>query len=656
MTLTLPEIARALDGKVVNGNVVAPGPNHSAKDKSLSVTPSDTSPDGFVVHSFAGDDPNVCKDYVRKRLGLSAFAPGGKRPKNLNMNGSSNYDAPPSKNGHTTSEYNYVSPDTGKICYKKIRVDYAGGEKTFYFQPKQRGGSEPLLYGGERVQNALDNGETPTVLIVEGEKKVDRCRELGFLAVSGDSGSNSKWSPAMGSMLARCNVILMPDSDAPGERYIQAAAKAIEDWRASSGSTNLSTKVLRLFHTPNQGEKGLDVCDWQGTPEEFREHLARAETYRSANERANKFKMENFEEIIFKAQEEWLIKRFLPKQGISAIYGRPGSYKSFVAAGLALTVSLGGRWAGRRVSQGTVVYIAAEGAAGFRKRKVGLERAHGNLPAKVPFHLISAAPNLGAENGDAGELVAAIEAAAISPGLIVIDTLAQTLNSADENGVGMVQFVANANAIATRFNCLVLIIHHSGLSDDKRMRGHSSLNGALDAVILCERREGELKAHLTLQKLKDEVSGVRLSVNLSRVVVGTDEDGNETSTLVVESIEDAAPVATADKSRGANPSQRLLLEVVRQVITDAGTTVRPWADGPEVRAAPEDIIRESYFERVAEDDAPDTDPAKAADKRRQRFNRARKAMVDAKLLIAAKIDNRTHLWLPVSDPDGRTGL
>jgi hypothetical protein len=29
-------------------------------------------PEGFVIHSFAGDDPRACRDYVRERLGLPA--------------------------------------------------------------------------------------------------------------------------------------------------------------------------------------------------------------------------------------------------------------------------------------------------------------------------------------------------------------------------------------------------------------------------------------------------------------------------------------------------------------------------------------------------------------------------------------------------------
>jgi hypothetical protein len=55
--------------------VNCPGPGHGAKDRSLSVSPSATAPSGFLVHSFAGDDPIVCLDYVRAKLGLPAFAP-----------------------------------------------------------------------------------------------------------------------------------------------------------------------------------------------------------------------------------------------------------------------------------------------------------------------------------------------------------------------------------------------------------------------------------------------------------------------------------------------------------------------------------------------------------------------------------------------------
>ena len=64
-------IARALGGDVIGRDqVVAPGPAHSRNDRSLSVRLSATAPDGFVIHSHAGDDWQSCRDYVKERLGI----------------------------------------------------------------------------------------------------------------------------------------------------------------------------------------------------------------------------------------------------------------------------------------------------------------------------------------------------------------------------------------------------------------------------------------------------------------------------------------------------------------------------------------------------------------------------------------------------------
>ncbi len=77
---SLREIARVLGGDVVGAQVVAPGPGHSARDRSMGVRLAPTAPDGFTVVSFAGDDWQACKDHVRQRLGLRAFDKGNSAP------------------------------------------------------------------------------------------------------------------------------------------------------------------------------------------------------------------------------------------------------------------------------------------------------------------------------------------------------------------------------------------------------------------------------------------------------------------------------------------------------------------------------------------------------------------------------------------------
>ncbi len=68
--LDLRTIARALGGEVTGRQVLAPGPNHSRNDRSLSVRLSAQSPTGFIVFSHAGDDFRDARDFVSVKLGV----------------------------------------------------------------------------------------------------------------------------------------------------------------------------------------------------------------------------------------------------------------------------------------------------------------------------------------------------------------------------------------------------------------------------------------------------------------------------------------------------------------------------------------------------------------------------------------------------------
>ena len=68
--MDLRTAARALGGEVSGRGVLCPGPGHSARDRSLSITFAASAPDGFTLFSHAGDDFGACRDHVRARLGL----------------------------------------------------------------------------------------------------------------------------------------------------------------------------------------------------------------------------------------------------------------------------------------------------------------------------------------------------------------------------------------------------------------------------------------------------------------------------------------------------------------------------------------------------------------------------------------------------------
>ena len=77
--MDLRGIALALGGAVSGRQVLAPGPGHSAQDRSLAVRPAPDMPDGLLIHSHAGDDWRDCREYVRSRLGLPPWQPGDDR-------------------------------------------------------------------------------------------------------------------------------------------------------------------------------------------------------------------------------------------------------------------------------------------------------------------------------------------------------------------------------------------------------------------------------------------------------------------------------------------------------------------------------------------------------------------------------------------------
>ncbi|WP_439409759.1 toprim domain-containing protein [Bradyrhizobium sp. DASA03076] len=88
MTLSLRSMATALGGDVMKGRdgafILCPGPGHSAKDRSLSVAPSATDPDGFVCFSHANDAWQDCRKHILQRLG-QAPADYVKRQRNVSV-------------------------------------------------------------------------------------------------------------------------------------------------------------------------------------------------------------------------------------------------------------------------------------------------------------------------------------------------------------------------------------------------------------------------------------------------------------------------------------------------------------------------------------------------------------------------------------------
>jgi AAA domain len=296
------------------------------------------------------------------------------------------------------------------------------------------------------------------------------------------------------------------------------------------------------------------------------------ESARQGEQRPPKFPLIAWPEITFEPEEEWRVEGMFPRVGLACLYGGPGAVKTFILLDLFNRMASGGLWGGRDVEQSPVIYIAAEGANGIKKRIAAIKKrqAEKGLPADVPFYLITVAPNLGTGEGDLKELVANIEAVGVWPGAIAIDTTAQSIGGADENTTGMGQLVANATALVNHFSCLVVLVHHVPLSDEERLRGGTALIGALDVSILSKREKGSLTATLSIKKMKDDDEGQSFTVHLVRIVLGETKSGREISTLVVESVEPGAAEGGSDTGKKLAPCAFNALSALRYALDEVG--------------------------------------------------------------------------------------
>lgn len=286
--------------------------------------------------------------------------------------------------------------------------------------------------------------------------------------------------------------------------------------------------------------------------------------------------VERFAAIEPKLKGLWLVKRLLPAAGVALIYGHPNCGKSFFAIDIGLRVSLGWDCFGRKVRQGLVVYVGAEGVNGLRNRIAAFRQHHGVEAA--PFSLVPCPINMQAPDADVlrlGQLIRR-EAAhfGAEPVLIVIDTLSKTFGAGKENTDDMASYVANCERISAAFKCCVMPIHHRPKdAESTDPRGHSSLKGGLDTTILIE--AGRTKA-AEIVKQRDGEIGERLLFNLTVIELGEDEDGDPVTSCIVEATEANLNPAADPFARAVariSAGTRLVYDQLGELLEASGTAI-----------------------------------------------------------------------------------
>lgn len=235
----------------------------------------------------------------------------------------------------------------------------------------------------------------------------------------------------------------------------------------------------------------------------------------------------------------WLVKHWIQAQALVMVHGPSGGGKTFAVLDWCLRMAAGvEEWGGNRVKPGNVVYLAGEGHHGLRGRVAAWKHKHG--VNKLNMWLSRDGCDLNTAEGYV-RVNNAIKAGEISPSVIVVDTLHRFLNG-DENSAQDAKTMLDAcNKLMQEFGCTVVLVHHTGVSDEAqhRARGSSAWRGALDIEISIVPAKGDQPMQITQRKSKDAEIAQDVFAMLESVEIPgwIDEDGEQVTSAVLSLVE-----------------------------------------------------------------------------------------------------------------------
>lgn len=249
---------------------------------------------------------------------------------------------------------------------------------------------------------------------------------------------------------------------------------------------------------------------------------------------------------------KWLIEGYLPPEGLAFVIGEPATGKSFLAIDWACSVVTGRLWNGKKVDQGGVVILAGEGHYGIRRRLAAWEVEAKISLADKPLAVSDRGASL-AEDGNIEEVINALDKFAGEHGaiaMVVVDTLHRNLGTGDENSSkDMGAYVSHLDSIRSKFNCVIVTVHHTGHSAQNRARGSSAIKGSADAEYLVQIKNGINR--FSCSKMKDSERPQNVGFNLETVVIPWKDAENRNETSAVIRFTDVVPIDEA-KELGKN--------------------------------------------------------------------------------------------------------
>ncbi|SLM47397.1 conserved protein of unknown function [Nitrospira japonica] len=333
------------------------------------------------------------------------------------------------------------------------------------------------------------------VLIVEGEKDVERAYELGlpagWAATCNPMGAE-KWNDGYSEALSGKRVVILPDADEPGRKHGAKIAHSL---------TGIATSVEWISLPTN----AKDFSEW--AVEKTERDVAGLLSKIVPQPQTFGLQFTSLAELLTEPDEltTWLVEQRLVVGGLSLLCGKPKAGKSTLARNLALSVSRGTPWLGMETVQGLVFYLALEEKRSQIRKHFQLMGATG---AEAVHIFCAPSPANGLT-----QLRAATERD--KPVLIIVDPLFRFTRVRDCNDYASVTSALEPLLVLAReSNAHVLAVHHLGKGNrdgGDAILGSTAIFAAVDAALILKRTE-KYRTLSSIQRYGEDLEEVTLSM------------------------------------------------------------------------------------------------------------------------------------------------
>ena len=264
----------------------------------------------------------------------------------------------------------------------------------------------------------------------------------------------------------------------------------------------------------------------------------------------------------------WTIEKILPESSnLIVVFGAPSGGKSFAVLDMCLSITTGKDWHGYAVKQRSVLYLAAEGQTGMLKRIKAWKTHHGIDHGDFALLPMPCIIDSDAQRFD---LIQLVESLPFKPKIIVLDTLARSIQGDENSTKDMGLVVAAAGELIDTTGAQVILIHHSGKDETKGARGAIALTGATDTMLKVVKSKVPKQYFLICERQKDDEPFPAMTFNMIVVDTGyKNQDGQNICSLVPE-LDVNIAVTETKKKKYLNSTNKMIFQTLKDVLKEKG--------------------------------------------------------------------------------------